>query len=318
MIIFLTEKNNSVVDYLESAARKREVRFKRINVESFPENFVFLKVLDNKENLTNVIDASGVTGILCRYMLPISENLSKTIPEGFRQFTTSESRDFLLGSLLSCSEKERSVRWINPIWASYISRIKINQLQVAKEVGWTIPETIVSNDKKALVNFWNQKNGQIITKAIHRGWLSKTDDKNKVMFTSIVTEKHLEKISDNNYPPLLFQEKVDKKTEFRVVVIGERCFSCSLGKSENIDWRVDNAAIDNSKIFKLPCDVEKKSIEVVKNMGLSFGVLDIILDKNNNFYFLEVNEQGEWLWMEEKIGLPISDSIIDYLEGKNI
>jgi len=318
MIVFLIEKDNSIVNHLEYITENRKAKFKRINVESFPEDNIYLKVANSSTSITNLIDTPDITGIFCRYMLPVSENLSKSIPEEFRRFTTSESRDFLLGSILSCLREKQDARWINPVMASYASRIKINQLKIAKEVGWVVPETIISNNKKVLIDFWREKNGQVITKAIHSGWLSKIGDKNKVIFTSVVTEKHLEKISDINYPPLLFQEKIDKNKELRVVVIGKKYFSCSLGKSINIDWRVDNVAIDNSEIFNLPCDVEKKSIEVVKNMGLSFGVLDVILDKSGNFYFLEVNEQGEWLWMDEKLDLPIGDSIIDYLEGKNI
>jgi len=36
---------------------------------------------------------------------------------------------------------------------------------------------------------------------------------------------------------------------------------------------------------------------------------------NGNYYFLECNPNGQWLWIEEDIGLPISKAIADYLNG---
>ncbi|MNL66725.1 hypothetical protein D3C87_1912350 [compost metagenome] len=48
-------------------------------------------------------------------------------------------------------------------------------------------------------------------------------------------------------------------------------------------------------------------------LGLKFGAIDLIQDEYDNFYFLEINPNGQWVWIESDTGLTISDSIINFL-----
>jgi glutathione synthase/RimK-type ligase-like ATP-grasp enzyme len=38
-----------------------------------------------------------------------------------------------------------------------------------------------------------------------------------------------------------------------------------------------------------------------------------VVDENGNWYFLEVNPSGQWLWIESLTGFEISDSIVDWI-----
>jgi hypothetical protein len=43
--------------------------------------------------------------------------------------------------------------------------------------------------------------------------------------------------------------------------------------------------------------------------GLRFAVLDLIVDREGNIQFLECNPAGQWLWIEQFTGLPISVAV---------
>jgi D-alanine-D-alanine ligase-like ATP-grasp enzyme len=50
-------------------------------------------------------------------------------------------------------------------------------------------------------------------------------------------------------------------------------------------------------------------------MNLRSGSLDFSLNKNGEYYFLEVNPNGQWLWLEHKTGVSISKEIANSLMG---
>lgn len=57
----------------------------------------------------------------------------------------------------------------------------------------------------------------------------------------------------------------------------------------------------------------------MRKLNINYGAFDFIVDKNNEWFFLEVNPMGQWLWIEDLTGLQISDAICDWLvESKNI
>jgi glutathione synthase/RimK-type ligase-like ATP-grasp enzyme len=302
-----------VVAHLEVQIARKNISYKRINVELFPDEEFYFSV--KREKILSEYH-SLISGIFVRFFQNISGKTLDLIPAQYRTFVKKELNDILITPLLSLDE---NVRWINAFDANFRASIKLAQLKTAIGVGFRVPDTIVSSNTAKLVDFWREKNGRIISKAIHQGLVSSNPEKeeSEVIFTNIVDENNLSKLDPiKNYPPILFQEAIDKISEFRVVVIKDQCFCCLLGKTSFVDWRKDKEVVANSTSFDLPQNVIEKCVNVVSQLGLSFGVIDLILDKTGDYYFLEVNPQGGWLWMETRLGYPISQCIIDYLVGK--
>lgn len=48
-------------------------------------------------------------------------------------------------------------------------------------------------------------------------------------------------------------------------------------------------------------------------LGSRFGVLDFLVTPAGEWYFLEINPNGQWAWIEQETGLPISSAIADAL-----
>lgn len=313
MLLLVSDADDSVVDYLETQIKQRGILCHRLNIESFPDDlFSFC--------IEGGIISSGyqypITGVFARFFKNISGKTLNSIPSQYRIFVEKELHDALMAPLLSLGD---NIRWINKTEANFRASVKLAQLQVAYGVGLNIPDTIVSSSSAKLTNFFREKEGRVVTKAIHQGWVSSNPDvdESEVVFTNLVAEEHLSKLDPiKNYPPLLFQEQIEIESEFRVVVINGKCFSCQLGKVQGVDWRKDLGAVFGSSTVDLPEPIAQKCVEVVCKLGLSLGVIDLVLDKQGKYIFLEVNPRGGWLWMETKLGYPISKHIIDYLEGK--
>ena len=51
----------------------------------------------------------------------------------------------------------------------------------------------------------------------------------------------------------------------------------------------------------------------MQHFHLNFGVLDFAVDKEGRFWFLEINAEGNWLWMESELELPICAAISNQL-----
>ena len=57
------------------------------------------------------------------------------------------------------------------------------------------------------------------------------------------------------------------------------------------------------------------AVALVDELNLRFGAIDLIRDVNGEYWFLECNPNGQWAWIENRTGLPISAAIVDELEG---
>jgi len=106
-----------------------------------------------------------------------------------------------------------------------------------------------------------------------------------------------------------------------VTVVGNKVFATAIHSQDHnetkIDWRLWDIITDidlkHTKI-ELPSDISEKCINITKSFNLSFSAIDLILSKDNEYYFLEMNPNGQWAWIEEKTGYPIRDTIISYFQ----
>jgi glutathione synthase/RimK-type ligase-like ATP-grasp enzyme len=63
-------------------------------------------------------------------------------------------------------------------------------------------------------------------------------------------------------------------------------------------------------------DLCEKLISFHKAIGTLYSSFDLVLNHNDEYVFLETNPFGQWLWIEDLTGLPISKTIADYLLGE--
>jgi hypothetical protein len=45
------------------------------------------------------------------------------------------------------------------------------------------------------------------------------------------------------------------------------------------------------------------------HFGLRFAAFDFAMDNQNQWFFLEINPNGQWYWIEEMTGQPLSQAM---------
>ncbi len=93
----------------------------------------------------------------------------------------------------------------------------------------------------------------------------------------------------------------------------------NLALNGKVDWRCIGKEQFLVEPWELPTEVKFKIHCLMRNLGLVFGSIDFIVTANNEYVFLEVNEQGQFLWIEElNPSIKMLDIFIKFLLSKTI
>lgn len=112
--------------------------------------------------------------------------------------------------------------------------------------------------------------------------------------------------------PHLFQARVGKVADLRVVVAGDQVFPVRIDSSL-LDWRTDYDAL-TYRVVALPHGMDKVLITYLEHFGLTSGSFDLAVGRDGRLHWLELNPNGQWGWLEDKTGLPITAAFADLLE----
>lgn len=205
--------------------------------------------------------------------------------------------------------------WLNAPDRNHQAQKKLGQLLVARELGFSIPETIVSSDWQYIERQLLTDDRTMVVKMIH-GVVS-DNDALKVLYTTPLDKVKLDEIRGNTVPfPGIYQPFLDKAREWRVTVVGDNVFSAAIytTKDAKDDWRKHQAscAVQFKHEF-LPAPIEEGCVQYIGRMGLKFGAFDFIETSDGEVVFLECNPNGQFSWLEDQLGFPISHTIADEL-----
>jgi hypothetical protein len=140
-------------------------------------------------------------------------------------------------------------------------------------------------------------NGLCVVKSLS----SELTNENKVLYTTKIQVELL----DEKYPWYI-QDFIEAKYDVTVVFINGKLFAYELERKDNlVDWRKEiNIEKQNWLVHNLEKGIQEKILMYMNELGLKFGRLDFLYD-NGKYYFLEVNPNGQWAWLdlENKNGL---------------
>jgi ATP-GRASP peptide maturase of grasp-with-spasm system len=193
---------------------------------------------------------------------------------------------------------------------------KLKVLHMAAEEGLSIPETMVSVYKKDIRSFLH-KYKDIITKAILDGAYFGNSRRYFMNYTEGVDERTLSEMPDRFYPSLV-QRKLDKRYELRIFyLLGEfypmAIFSQGDSQTETDFRKYNNDKPNRNVPFKLPKAIEEKLDRLMKRMELESGSIDMIVTKDKDYVFLEVNPVGQFGMVSEPCNYYLERRIAKYL-----
>jgi ATP-GRASP peptide maturase of grasp-with-spasm system len=181
-------------------------------------------------------------------------------------------------------------------WYAHPKDIESNKLiqQIfAMEAGLNTPESSVTTDIHKLCN--QPKKNQMITKLINSNYTITYNEKVYQSFT-VLADSSLQNI---NFFPSLVQEYVEKQFEIRAFFIDGKIYSSAIFSQENTRTKLDFKRYDTKTPnrvvpYQLAKDIENKITKLMASLELVIGCIDLIMNKNEKIYFLEVNPFGEF------------------------
>ncbi len=323
-ILIITRSNdNSCIETVSEEIYKLGGKPIRFNTDEFPTNIelsqrfnndqdisVLLKIGDKNIDIVNDIDA------IWYRRSSIGANIPKDMDKQLLGPAINESKNLFQGAINSLD-----VFKFDNIANVRRASDKHLQLKIAKNIGLTIPDTLITNSADIVRSFYNKHQRHIVTK-MHSSFAVYRDGIENVVFTNDVTKEHIEDLEGLNLCPMVFQNKIEKKLELRVTVVGYNVFSYSIDSQSSedakTDWRKEgNTMVGNWKPYELPQKIKNKLFRLMDYLNLNYGAIDIILSPDNEYVFLEINPAGEFFWLDRLANYDISKAIAGILINAN-
>lgn len=323
MLLIITNKTDLASDYLILRLEELEIPFFRLNTEDYLSKFQINIHLSNTGIKAEIayfngqnINVDDIEGVYFRQ--PVRPKLNSYVKETHLAFAERESLE-MLRSLWRIIDENL---WLNHPKYLLLANNKVNQLVRAINIGFKVPPTTITTNQKLIENFFYSFKGDIIGKALKHGFY-KSENQVKVAPTQKIGSDFMENISAYAKIPMIFQKNIKKKYDIRVTVVGNHVYSTAIHsqnfKETKVDWRLwdinKNIDLQHTK-FELPRKIVQACLDITHSFNLNYSAIDLIYTEDRKFYFLEMNPNGQWAWIEEKVGYPIRDSIVEWLGFK--
>ena len=314
MILIVTNERDLTSDYVVLELRRRGLPFHRLNSERFSEAMVSFDPRRGEDSWIVEFDGTAIEFVTIKAAYFRRPGIPSA-PEAVKQGAARRYCEVEWGAALASALTSLGARWLNSPLAILAAENKPRQLSIAYDLGFAIPDTLVTNDFKRAQSFLSE--GTSVAKPLREALLEE-NEKERVIFTSRLDELVGADEGRVVAAPIIFQREIRKHSDIRATVVGNAVYTAEILSQEHdetmTDWRRGSRPDLPHKPHELPNDLYTKCVSIVQRLGLRFGAVDLILDKSGSYWFLEVNPNGQWAWIENRTGLPLTKAIVDELE----
>lgn len=311
MILLVTNKRDITTDFIVLELRRRGLAFHRLNTEDLASAVVrFGAGADQGWE----IDADSGTLAIREVRAAYYRRPGAPEPNARNDSVT---RDYLANEWSAVTRSLWNAlegRWLSSPFAILRAEDKPRQLTLAMELGFDVPETLIANDFEAATAF--VATGGTIGKPLRHSLLEHGEN-GEVLFTARLDP--LTQVDRNAVmlAPVIYQREVRKAHDIRATVIGNRVFAAAIHSQDHsdteVDWRSGTRLDLKHDPIELPQYVAQKCVALTMALELRYGAIDLIADKEGRYWFLEINPNGQWAWIERRTGLPLAAAIVDEL-----
>jgi len=312
-VLILTHQNDphafSVREYLDQIGIKNFTIVTETFLRDCKINFSSRELVYSVEQEGEVIHLDSSWNIWNRrVMIPDRE---KGIPKDLQNLVIDECEKTWDNLLISHPGKV-----VNRPQNHFYANNKLDQIKFALQKGILVPDTIVTTDPSKLREFYELHGGNICFK-LQKGAVVRTPEGNKVVYTNKVTNEQMKHASLVSSHPSLFQEYIDKDFEVRVISTDRTSTGIAIHSQDSEISKVDYRRYDLENVryhqIDLPPEIRTFCSDMLQHYGLHFGAFDFIYSKNGRYCFLELNPNGQWLWLQEKSGYDLTKEIAENL-----
>jgi glutathione synthase/RimK-type ligase-like ATP-grasp enzyme len=311
MLLIVTQRGDYHADWVVLELHARGVPFLRFNTEDYPmaagldwssSGEAYLSVRGERQALSQV-DAVW-------YRRPVPPVMPPELPAPQAAWARGEAREALMGAW-----RTLDALWVNHPDRNRVAESKPLQLRVAAQLGFEVPESLVSNSREAVSAFLDAHPAAVICKPLYDGRVP-VNGEEQLFFTSRVDTDTVS-LRDLGPEPYLFQELIPKVCDIRATVIGEQVFAARIESQRNehtqTDWRRGHPGELAHAPTELPDDVSERCVALCRRFGLHFGAIDLARRADGGYTFFEINPNGQWAWVEQRTGLPLRSHMVDLL-----
>lgn len=256
--------------------------------------------IDNVSDDFASADWNDAEAAWCR-RLSMPASFDKSHSEAADEFTLLEERRFtkwLVQMLEKCS-----VRCVNAPTAAQAAENKFIQLKLAKSYGIGIPRTLVTAQPDRFKVFLRTE-GVIVAKPLD-GYSWKAESGQTLSaFASVIDVQRGSQLSDEDIRQCVtvYQQRIDKVSDVRMLVMGQDIFAYKITQNgeQLFDFRIGFYKEDHLSYepISIPVELKKKVISLMDAMKINFASADFALTRDGEFVFLDLNPNGQWLFIE--------------------
>lgn len=185
---------------------------------------------------------------------------------------------------------------VNRCGAAAANGSKPYQLELIRNLGWSVPETLVTTDPEAAQAFW-ELHGEVVYKSVSavRSRVSRLRPEHKERFSSITS------------CPTQLQQYIDG-VDYRVHVVGDEVFACDVLCTAD-DYRFSVEDIPEVRACSLAPAIEDRCRDLAVAMQLPLAGIDLRRTPQDEWFCFEVNPSPAFTYYEGETGQPIGAAI---------
>lgn len=311
MILLVTNKRDITTDFIVLELHRRGLAFCRFNSEDLPKASVrFWPEADRGWELDFGDKVLALRNVRASYYR--RPGIPETGP-----VEDAATHDYLVNEWSAVTRSLWNTledRWLNSPFAILRAEDKPRQLALAASLGFDVPDTLITNDFDAATLF--VETGAAIGKPLRHSLIER-GEAGEVLFTT-----RLERLKPMDreavaLAPVIYQREIRKAYDIRATVVGNRVFAAAIHSQDQpetqVDWRSATRLDLRQESISLPAEVVEKCVTLTKALQLRYGAIDLVADELGRYWFLEINPNGQWAWIERRTGLPIAAAIVDEL-----
>jgi glutathione synthase/RimK-type ligase-like ATP-grasp enzyme len=312
MLLIVTNREDYTADWLILELERRSAPYLRLNTEDAATR-VGIGWRENGSGWLHVrgvrYELSDITAVWFRR--PVAPSVSPGLDRDAVAWAVGETLEALEGLW-----RTLDALWVNHPQANAAAASKPEQLRTARQLGFEVPATLVTNDREALAAFADEHGPQLICKPLREGRVVVAGEE-QLFYSSLLDRNALAPLDDFGPEPYLVQQLVPKRYDIRVTVIGNEAQAVAIESQEHedsrVDWRRGDIRRLRHRVEPLPHDMASRCVDLSRHYGLSFAAIDLARTGDGGFKFFEINANGQWVWLEQVTGLPLSARLADLL-----
>ncbi|WP_418057444.1 hypothetical protein [Pimelobacter simplex] len=212
-------------------------------------------------------------------------------------------------SALAAIARDDRFKWLTILDHLGGAENKPYQYRLVAAAGVPVPEWIVTTDPDAVPD-----TGHWIAKALGPGSFIDGEGNGRIVPTRVVDVSDRDTVAR---VPFILQRMIHARAHARVVTVGDQAFSATLPATDlPLDWRMSPAGHFGFTPRPVPERIHLLAVAAATQARLGYSAQDWIEDTDGDWWFVDLNPAGQWLFLPNEVAAPVTEAIARHLDGR--